>query len=117
MTEPEPGTGPRPIADVIKELLERAHAEAAPGPDEPVSFFVLEHGGVPQGIGGPYRAEPETDPEADLGHEYDGPELQPGTPEYEAEHAAYQAWAGDLGWPFTDAEVEAGPEAEPEAEP
>ena len=99
MTEREPGTGPRPIADVIRDLLERidADAEAQAGPGGPVSFFVLERGGVPQGIGGPYRAEPETDPEADLGHEYDGPELQPGTPE-------------------ADAKPEAEPETEPEAE-
>lgn len=38
---------------------------------------------------------PEPDPEAGLGHEYDGPELHPGTPEYEAEYAEYQAWAGE----------------------
>jgi hypothetical protein len=29
--------------------------------------------------------------------EYDGPELHPGTPEYEAEYAEYQAWAGQSG--------------------
>jgi hypothetical protein len=42
------------------------------------------------------------EPEADLGHDYDGPELHPGTPEYEAEYAEYLAWSG-----------QAGPEAEP----
>jgi hypothetical protein len=30
----------------------------------------------------------------DLGHYYDGPELHPGTPEYEAGYAEYLAWAG-----------------------
>ena len=118
MTEREP----RPIADVIRELLERidADAEAQAEPDGPVSFFVLERGdGRVIAVGD--TGQPEADPEADLGHEYDGPELQPGTPEYEAEYAAYQAWAGGLGWPFADADIadaeaEAGPEAEPEAE-
>lgn len=47
--------------------------------------------------------EPEPDPEAGLGHDYDGPELQSGTPEYEALYAEYQAWV-------------APPEPEPEAE-
>ena len=42
------------------------------------------------------------DPEAGLGHDYDGPELRSGTPEYEALYAEYRAWA-------------AQPEAEPEA--
>ena len=38
MTEREPGTGPRPIADVIRDLLERidAGAEAQAGPGRPV---------------------------------------------------------------------------------
>jgi len=45
---------------------------------------------------------PEADPEAGLGHDYDGPELRSGTPEYEALYAEYQAWA-------------ARPELEPEA--
>ncbi len=35
----------------------------------------------------------EADPEAGLGHDYDGPELRSGTPEYEALYAEYQAWA------------------------
>jgi hypothetical protein len=43
------------------------------------------------------------DPEAGLGHDYDGPELRSGTPEYEALYAEYQAWV-------------AQPEPEPEAE-
>ena len=34
------------------------------------------------------------EPEAGLGHDYDGPELRSGTPEYEAEYAEYLAWAG-----------------------
>ena len=37
---------------------------------------------------------PDPDSEAELGHEYDGPELHTGTPEYEAELAEYRAWAG-----------------------
>ena len=52
----------------------------------------------------PPTVEPVTEAEADLGHYYDGPELHPGTPEYEAEYAEYQAWAGQ-------------PDPEPEAEP
>ena len=37
------------------------------------------------------------DPEAGLGHDYDGPELRSGTPEYEALYAEYQAWAAQPG--------------------
>ena len=47
-------------------------------------------------------SSPAAEAEADLGHDYDGPELHPGTPEYEAEYAEYLAWSG-----------QAGPEAEP----
>ena len=43
-----------------------------------------------------------SDPEAGLGHDYDGPELRSGTPEYEALYAEYQAWVA---------------QPEPEAEP
>jgi hypothetical protein len=76
---------------------------------------------------------PDAEPEADLGHDYDGPELRSGTPEYEAEYAEYLAWAGqaepepeDRPVPYTltpraeavctswDAYLEAEPE--PEAE-
>jgi hypothetical protein len=66
---------------------------------------------------------PEPDPEAGLGHDYDGPELQSGTPEYEALYAEYQAWAAqpepEPEWDCADsnayqARVEAG--LEPEAE-
>ena len=44
------------------------------------------------------RSEPRpeiqpADPEAGLGHDYDGPELRSGTPENEALYAEYQAWA------------------------
>jgi hypothetical protein len=35
--------------------------------------------------------------------DYDGPELHPGTPEYEAEYAEYRAWAAQ-----PDLEPEAG---------
>jgi hypothetical protein len=56
------------------------------------------------------HSEPE--PETELGHEYDGPELHPGTPEYKAEYAEYQAWAGQNG-----PKLEAEPEPELEAEP
>jgi hypothetical protein len=48
------------------------------------------------------ETEAEREAEAGLGHEYDGPELRAGTPEYEAQYAEYQAWA-------------AQPEPEPEA--
>jgi hypothetical protein len=46
----------------------------------------------------------ERDPEAGLGHDYDGPELRSGTPEYEALYAEYQAWAAQ-----PEPEAEAGP--------
>jgi hypothetical protein len=68
---------------------------------------------------------PDAEAEAELGHEYDGPELHPGTPEYEAEYAEYQAWAGQAGpesapVPYTPtSEAEAAldtAEPEPEAE-
>jgi hypothetical protein len=48
------------------------------------------------------ETEIEAEPEADLGHDYDGPELRSGTPEYDALYAEYRAWAV--------------PEPEPEAE-
>ena len=44
------------------------------------------------------------DPEAGLGHDYDGPELRSGTPEYEALYAEYQAWAAQPG-PEPEAEL------------
>jgi hypothetical protein len=47
---------------------------------------------------------PGSSPEAGLGHEYDGPELRPGTPEYEAEYAEYQAWVSE-----PEPELEADP--------
>ena len=77
------------------------------------------------------------DPEAGLGHDYDGPELRSGTPENEALYAEYQAWAQaepepeDVAreaaleaadeWDSADsnayqARAEAGPEPELEAE-
>ena len=42
--------------------------------------------------------------EAGLGHDYDGPELRSGTPEYEALYAEYQAWAVHRG-PEPEAEL------------
>ena len=72
MTEREPDTGPNPIDDAIRRLLERtaADAEAEAEADGPVVFYVLERDGVPRAIGGPYRAEPEAEtepePEAEL---------------------------------------------------
>jgi hypothetical protein len=67
VTESEPDPAER-IADAIRCLLERTAADAEAEADGPVVFFVLERDGVPQGIGGPYRAEPEaeTEPEAEL---------------------------------------------------
>ena len=50
------------------------------------------------------------DPEAGLGHDYDGPELRSGTPENEALYAEYQAWADP------EAAAEPGPQPEPELE-
>lgn len=44
--------------------------------------------------------------EAELGHDYDGPELQSGTPEYEAEYAEYQAWAAAEPEPVPELEAE-----------
>jgi hypothetical protein len=82
------------------------------------AYFVLEVRGIPQGVSGPYgQAEPESaaDSEAELGHSYDGPELHPGTEEYEAEYAEYQSWAGQAG-PEPEPEAEPGPEPEPEPE-
>jgi hypothetical protein len=78
-----------------------------------------------------YQAAAETsepEPEAELGHDYDGPELHPGTPEYEAGYAEYQSWAGQAGpenkpvpntlTPQAEAEPDASdPEPELEAEP
>ena len=47
------------------------------------------------------------DPEAGLGHDYDGPELRSGTPEHEALYAEYQAWAQADPGPQPEAELEA----------
>lgn len=65
-------------------------------------------------------------PAAEAEADYDGPELQSGTPEYEAEYAEYQAWADQSGpgnqpVPFTltpqaEAALDAA-EPEIEAEP
>jgi hypothetical protein len=63
-------------------------APARPGLLEVISaFFAAEREAVPGQLWlGPCdRAEP------DLGHDYDGPELHPGTPEYEAGYREYQA--------------------------
>ena len=65
----------------------RAWAEPEPGPQPALEASDL-------GI--------SDDPEAGLGHDYDGPELRSGTPEYEALYAEYQAWAAEP-------EPEAGP--------
>ena len=66
MTEREPDPAER-IADAIRCLLERTAADAEAEADGPVVFFALERDGVPQGIGGPYRAEPEAEPEPEAG--------------------------------------------------
>ena len=70
MTEREPGNDPRRTADALRQLIERVQTDASAETeaDGSVVFYVLECGGVPQGIGGPYRAEPETKP---------GPEAEP----------------------------------------
>jgi hypothetical protein len=121
-TEPPAKPDPRPVSEIIKSLLAKA--------DEPVrqheldrggdpggwSYFLLEVRGVPQAVSGPYgQAEPESAAasEAELGHHHDGPELHPGTEEYEAEYAEYQSWAGQAR-PEAEAEAEPGPELEAE---
>lgn len=68
------------------------------------------------------RARLAREAEADLGHDYDGPELRSGTPEYEAEYAEYQAWvaqpeSGHQPVPYTlTPEAEAVLDAASEAE-
>jgi hypothetical protein len=47
---------------------------------------------------------PEPQTGADLGHDYDGPELHPGTPEYAAGYAEYLA---SLEEPEADYDAEA----------
>ena len=80
MPEPEPLPEPEPEADMttLEPRIEAAFFAAEPEPE---------------------AAEPEAerlvDTAADLGHEYDGPELRSGTPEYEALYAEYQAWAAE----------------------
>jgi hypothetical protein len=69
MTAPEP-QGPRPgLRDIVSAFFAAEHAaetgQVWPGPCD--------------------RAEP------DLRHDYDGPELHPGTPEYAAGYAEYLA--------------------------
>ena len=54
---------------------------------------------------------PEPGPEAGLGHDYDGPELRSGTPEYEALYAGYQAWVAQAH-PEEAAALQAEAEAE-----
>ena len=56
---------------------------------------------------------PDPDPEAELGREYDGPELHTGTPEYEAELAEYRAWLAEYQARAGQAEPEPG--ARPDA--
>ena len=55
----------------VRELIRDWDAIPEPEPeaeaDGPVVFFVLERDGVPQGIGGPYRDEPEAGPEPEAG--------------------------------------------------
>jgi hypothetical protein len=68
VTGREPDTGSDRILDAIRDYLERNPGPVPEaGADGPVSFYVLERNGVPQGISGPYRAEPEaeTEPEAE----------------------------------------------------
>ena len=55
------------------------------------AFFAAE----PEPEAAEPKAERLVDTAADLGHDYDGPELRSGTPEYEALNAEYQAWAAE----------------------
>jgi hypothetical protein len=120
---PDPPAEPerRSIKEIVDQLLDRYEPEPEPELKETIdqllaryelereqeldhgdgpagqAYFVLEVRGVPQSVSGPYgQAEPESaaDSEAELGHEYDGPEL------------------GQAG-----SEPEAEPGPEPEAEP
>lgn len=52
---------------------------------------------APDAAASPVLPEPEAGPEAELGHEYDGPELHPGTPEYADTYAEYQDWIAEAG--------------------
>jgi hypothetical protein len=64
VTEREADPGRDRILDVIRDYLERNPGPTAEAEtDGPVAFFVLERDGVPQGISGPYRAEPDAEPE------------------------------------------------------
>ena len=83
-----------------------AHAAAAAQADQELMAEWPESawpGELQQKYGAEPESEAEPEPAADLGHDYDGPELRSGTPEYEALYAEYQAWADQ-------------PEREPEAE-
>ena len=77
-TEPDPWVS-------MNSRLANARAEAALG------FWKPDYQAAAE------TSEPELDAEAepDLGRDYDGPELHPGTPDYEAEYAEYQAWGAD----------------------
>jgi hypothetical protein len=127
--DPDPWADTAPDVDDLTEQAEAAaecdarragldaEAELEPEPEasdlgrsEPTPYDL----GVSYDPDAPCPAEPTReelerqiagrDPEAGLGHDYDGPELRSGTPEYEALYAEYQAWV-------------AQPEPEPEAEP
>ena len=89
-TEPDPWVS-------MNSRLANARAEAELGFWYPAYPAAAETG----------EREPDAEAGADLGRDYDGPELHPGTPEYEAEYAEYQAWAGQTE-PETEPELEAG---------
>ncbi len=104
MTAHEPQAGPETAREYVDKLLSTA-LEAEPGASDLGRFEPNPYDlGISDDPEVTWAEVRRTDPEAGLGHDYDGPELRSGTPEYEAEYAEYQAWA-------------AQPDPEPEAEP
>jgi hypothetical protein len=110
-TEPPAEPDPRPISEIIEDLLASSgELDRGDGPGGQ-AFYVLEVRGVPQATSGPYQAEPGLDPwDAHLAAEVDAV-LWTGS-ELEAEGAAEADSAASADY---QARVEADPE--PEAEP
>jgi len=89
MTAPEPQVGPETAREYVAGLV--AEAE---------------------------RTRQAREAEADLGHDYEGREAQPGTPEHDKTLAEYLEWTGHRGRQVVTAEFEAEAyEPELEAEP
>ena len=91
------------LGALFRELSPEAEPEPQAGLDAPDPNPEVE------AAADSIRADMERDrlareAEAGLGHDYDGPELRSGTPEYEALYAEYQAWAVQRG-PEPEAEL------------